>query len=101
LKNVDKNMCLPFDRDRFGLNLGEGSAYLVLEEKNTHRNAIKLHLISCQVMATSMRTSTSRVFPDGQGAMNAMKLAMQKQLYARNKSTLFIHMAQARWTMIY
>lgn len=31
LKNIDKELCKPFDTQRNGLNLGEGAAYLILE----------------------------------------------------------------------
>lgn len=36
---LDKEHCRPFDSTRMGLNLGEGAAYLVLEDKNHAINA--------------------------------------------------------------
>ncbi|HQU94802.1 MAG TPA: beta-ketoacyl-[acyl-carrier-protein] synthase family protein [Saprospiraceae bacterium] len=79
LKNVDKNMCRPFDRDRFGLNLGEGSAYLVLEEKTHAQKRYKTPLAILSgygnINENFHITGSS---PDGQGAMNAMNLAIQK-----------------------
>ncbi|MDE7403108.1 MAG: beta-ketoacyl-[acyl-carrier-protein] synthase family protein [Muribaculaceae bacterium] len=39
---LDKSRCRPFDETRTGINLGEGAAYLILEnEKSAHRRGIK------------------------------------------------------------
>ena len=39
LKLMDPEPCRPFDRDRSGMNIGEGAAILVLEEMDTRATA--------------------------------------------------------------
>jgi len=73
LKNVDPALCKPFDNARAGLNLGEGAAYFVLEEKcrAEARNAQPLAKISGynNISETYHMTGSS---PDGEGAFKAM-----------------------------
>ena len=39
---LDKDICRPFDRDRSGINLGEGAGYLTLESaESAHRRGVK------------------------------------------------------------
>lgn len=77
LKNVDPFLCKPFDNVRAGLNLGEGAAYFVLEEKRLAeaRNAQPLAKISgySNVSETYHMTGSS---PEGEGAFKAMSGAM-------------------------
>ncbi|UYQ91825.1 beta-ketoacyl-[acyl-carrier-protein] synthase family protein [Chitinophaga horti] len=77
LKNIDKQHCKPFDRDRNGLNLGEGAAYLVLESESQvkRRGARVLAELSgyCNANEAFHPTAPS---PEGDGAYNAMKQAL-------------------------
>jgi len=78
LKNVDKEACRPFDASRSGLNLGEGAAFLLLEESEhaRSRNAKPLAILKgyCNVNETYHMTGSS---PDGDGALLAMKGAVE------------------------
>lgn len=75
---LDRNPCKPFDQDRNGLNLGEGSAFLVLEsEKIAMLNDSR---ILCEVTGYGNacdafhQTASS---PEGQGAYLSMKTALE------------------------
>lgn len=78
LKNIDKSACRPFDRDRNGLNLGEGAAYLVLERDTQcyQRNAKPLASLSgyCNFNESFHPTAPN---PEGEGAFQAMKHALE------------------------
>ncbi len=78
LKNVAKEPCKPFDRDRVGLNLGEGAAYLLLETETSalERGATILAAFSgyCNSNDAYHPTAPS---PHGDGAYNTMKQAME------------------------
>ncbi|MDR2835285.1 MAG: beta-ketoacyl-[acyl-carrier-protein] synthase family protein [Bacteroidales bacterium] len=75
---LDKEQCRPFDKNRAGLNLGEGAAYVVLESKE----AIKRRKIKplCQLLGYANtcdafhQTATS---PEGIGATLAMRKALE------------------------
>lgn len=75
---LDDQPCRPFDKNRNGLNLGEGAAYLVLEREETARNRGISPL--CVFSGYGNRcdafhqTATS---PDGEGAYLAMTEALR------------------------
>ena len=77
LSILDKAHCRPFDRDRSGINLGEGAGYLVLEspESAHHRGVTPIAKISgyCNACDAYHPTSSS---PDGLGPYLAMKGAL-------------------------
>lgn len=79
LKNVDKSLCMPFDQNRNGLNLGEGAAFLLLEREE---DAIKR---GANVLAyfngynnTNDAYHPTAPSPDGAGAYRAMTQALKK-----------------------
>jgi 3-oxoacyl-[acyl-carrier-protein] synthase-1 len=78
LKILDSTPCKPFDRDRAGINLGEGAAYLVLESEamlaksgNTPLCELAGWGNSCEAFH---QTASS---PDGIGAYLAMQKALE------------------------
>lgn len=78
LKILDKEPCKPFDRNRAGINLGEGAAYLVLESEesllttgNTPICELKGWGNACEAFH---QTASS---PDGIGAFLAMQEALE------------------------
>lgn len=79
LKNVDKNLCRPFDQTRFGLNLGEGAAYLLLEKESDAktRGAAILGYLSGYANTNDAYHPTAPS-PDGAGALRTMRQAIEK-----------------------
>jgi 3-oxoacyl-[acyl-carrier-protein] synthase-1 len=79
LKNLDKNICAPFDQHRNGLNLGEGAAYLVLESETSvkKRNIKPLAKLSAWSNYNEAFHPTAPS-PEGFGAYLAMKFALDK-----------------------
>jgi 3-oxoacyl-[acyl-carrier-protein] synthase-1 len=74
---LDKQACRPFDRDRAGLNLGEGAAYLVLESAKSaaRRNVRPLCRLSGYANTCDAYHQTASS-PDGTGAFFAMQQAL-------------------------
>lgn len=74
---LDRAKCRPFDKERAGINLGEGAAYIVLESERsaTSRGAKVLGMLSgyANTCDAFHQTATSE---DGEGAYLAMKTAM-------------------------
>lgn len=71
---LDKELCRPLDRDRKGLNLGEGAGYVVL---TTAQQATKSYCtLSGYANANDAHHQTASS-EDGEGAYLAMKMAMQ------------------------
>lgn len=70
---LDHELCKPFDKNRGGLNLGEGAAYLVLEnaESVNRRNIKPLCILSGYGNACDAYHQTASS-PDGEGAYLAM-----------------------------
>ncbi len=74
---LDKEHCRPFDSTRNGLNLGEGAAYLVLEsEPEVNRRGRKpiAELKGYGNANDAFHLTASS--PEGDGALNAMTLAL-------------------------
>jgi len=73
----DKEICKPFDKNRKGLNLGEGAGYLLLENETSltqSKNKILASLVGWHNANDAYhQTGTS---PEGDGAMKAMKGAL-------------------------
>lgn len=78
---LDHEPCRPFDKNRNGLNLGEGAAYLVMEREETARKRGARML--CQLSGYGNRCDAfhqTASSPDGEGAYLSMRdaLAMAK-----------------------
>ena len=74
---LDHEQCKPFDRDRAGLNLGEGAAYVVLETAASARNRGVTPI--CQLSGygnTCDAFHQTASSPDGEGAYLAMQQAL-------------------------
>lgn len=74
---LDSDECRPFDRDRKGLNLGEGAGFLVLEADHTlaRDEARKICRLSGYANANDAHHQTASS-PDGRGAFDAMQAAL-------------------------
>ena len=74
---LDAERCRPFDRDRAGINLAEGSAFLVLESERSalRRGVSPLALLSGYGNACDAYHPTA-TSPDGEGAYLAMHKAL-------------------------
>jgi len=74
---LDKDRCRPFDKDRTGINLGEGAAYIVLESEASakRRRANILSVLSgyANTCDAFHQTATSE---NGEGAYLAMRKAI-------------------------
>jgi 3-oxoacyl-[acyl-carrier-protein] synthase-1 len=78
LKILDKNHCKPFDENRAGINLGEGSAYIVLESEESllkHPKHVYAELTGWGNACEAFHQTASS--PDGIGAYLAMKKALE------------------------
>ena len=75
---LDRQQCRPFDRDRAGLNLGEGAAYLVLETARSveARGVAPLCRLAGYGNACDAFHQTASS-PDGEGAYRAMSEALE------------------------
>jgi 3-oxoacyl-(acyl-carrier-protein) synthase len=74
---LDREACRPFDRDRKGLNLGEGAGYLVLEsdELAVRRKGRRMCRLSGYANTNDAYHQTASS-PDGEGAFGAMSAAL-------------------------
>lgn len=74
---LDRERCRPFDRDRQGINLGEGAAYIVLESERSARSRGARVMAELSGYANTCdafhQTATS---DDGEGAYLAMRKAI-------------------------
>lgn len=79
LKNLDRELCKPFDANRNGLNLGEGAAYLVLETAATLQKTGNKPL-ACLTGFSNFNEAfhPTAPSPEGLGAFEAMKRAVER-----------------------
>lgn len=68
--------CKPFDKNRDGLTLGEGAAYLVLENEEASKNKLKLAEVSGYGNANDAFHTTA-ISENATGPTQAMKIALQ------------------------
>ncbi len=79
LKILDPGPCRPFDKNRAGINLGEGAAYLVLESEKTLQttgNKPYCELVGWGNACEAFHQTASA--PDGIGAYLAMQKALEQ-----------------------
>ncbi len=73
LKLLDPDPCRPFDRDRRGMSLGEGAAFVVLEEwEHARGRGVRPY---AELLASGLSTDAFHVtspHPDGEGVIRAM-----------------------------
>jgi 3-oxoacyl-[acyl-carrier-protein] synthase II len=77
LKLLDPEPCRPFDRDRRGMSIGEGAAFVVLESA-AHARARGARVYA-ELAGHGMTTDAFHVtapHPDGDGMMRAMRAAL-------------------------
>jgi len=72
---LDKQPCRPFDKNRMGLNLGEGAAYLVLESEKALNGRVPLCELSGFANANDAYHQTASS-PDGYGPYLSMSAAL-------------------------
>lgn len=78
LKILDKDACKPFDRNRAGITLGEGAAYMSLESEESRSisgNPILAELVGWGNSCEAYHQTASS--PDGIGPYLAMKKALE------------------------
>jgi len=74
---LSKSLCRPFDRDRTGLNLGEGAGILILETEKFSRSRDKkslLRLAGYGAAADAYHLTAPR--PDGSGLESALRKSL-------------------------
>jgi 3-oxoacyl-[acyl-carrier-protein] synthase-1 len=74
---VDPEICKPFDRNRQGLNIGEGAAYLVIESERAARK----DKILCELSGYGNSNEAyhlTALSPDGDGTAMAMNNALEE-----------------------
>jgi 3-oxoacyl-[acyl-carrier-protein] synthase II len=77
LKLLDPEPCRPFDRERRGMSLGEGAAFVVLEDRDAAR--ARGAAVYAELAGHGMTTDAFHVtapHPEGDGMVRAMRAAL-------------------------
>lgn len=78
LNSLSPSVCKPFDVNRTGINLGEGSAFFVFEEyEHAKARGAKMYAEVLGYAATNEAYHITSPRPDGSGAAQVMKEAME------------------------
>ena len=76
---LDHQPCRPFDRDRAGLNLGEGAAFLVMETAaSAHERGIAPRFVLSGYANACDAFHQTASSPEGEGAFLAMTTALKR-----------------------
>jgi len=79
LKLLDPSPCRPFDRDRRGMSIGEGAAFVVLEDSRRARaRGARVYAELAGYGMTSDAFHVTSPHPDGEGMVRAMRVALQQ-----------------------
>ena len=75
---LDREVCKPFDKNRKGINLGEGAGYLILEsEESLHRRKMQPKALLKGFGITNDAFHPSATSPNGYGSQLSMKKALE------------------------
>ena len=92
LKAIAEGKCKPFDINRSGINLGEASAFLILEELE-HAKARNAKIYA-EVMGYAAKNEAYHITsprPDGEGAYIVMKEALEDAQVTLNNENIYIN----------
>jgi 3-oxoacyl-[acyl-carrier-protein] synthase II len=79
LKLLDSAPCRPFDRDRRGMSIGEGAAFVVLEDAGRARaREARIYAELAGYGMTSDAFHVTSPHPEGEGMARAMRAALQQ-----------------------
>lgn len=89
LELLSEKPCTPLDKNRQGINLGEGGALLLLEKPDS-QHADRPHLLGCGESSDAYHMTAPH--PDGLGAQQAMHIALtQAGLSAKEIDYVNLH----------
>jgi 3-oxoacyl-(acyl-carrier-protein) synthase len=76
LRILAPELCRPFDKDRQGLNLGEGAAFLVLEREKDVKPGTKIYAFLSGAGNAADAYHPSSLSDDGEGPLRSMQQAL-------------------------
>jgi 3-oxoacyl-(acyl-carrier-protein) synthase len=77
LRILAPELCRPFDRDRQGLNLGEGAAFLVLEREEDLKAGTTVYAVLSGAGNAADAYHPSSLSDEGEGPFRSMQLALK------------------------